>query len=227
MYLEEDALDADSMKNRRNYYRLLQVQPDAAVEVIRGSFRALMRDLKQHPDLGGSNGNAALLNQAYETLIDPKRRADYDRSLCEQSTEGSSATTRERKFPLNRSFYPFSNVSLNRVAKLHADEDAARAIRRSFARTKRNERIFYSSNGYQWVEGQMIDFSPGGILFLCAEYIPVKSVTEISSSLFKATVCVTHCRERTANGKKLHAIGGTFLKVRFDAPKGVLLSTTA
>ena len=53
------------MKNRRNYYRLLQVQPDAPREVIRASFRTLIRELKHHPDLGGSDGDAALLIAAY------------------------------------------------------------------------------------------------------------------------------------------------------------------
>ena len=40
------------MENRRNYYRILQVQPDAPVEVIKASYRALMRELRLHPDLG-------------------------------------------------------------------------------------------------------------------------------------------------------------------------------
>jgi predicted transcriptional regulator len=35
------------MKNRRNYYRILQVQPDAPVEIIRASYRTMMRELKR------------------------------------------------------------------------------------------------------------------------------------------------------------------------------------
>ena len=38
-------------KNRRNYYRLLHVQPDAPTEVIKSSYRTLMRTLKRHPAL--------------------------------------------------------------------------------------------------------------------------------------------------------------------------------
>ena len=70
------------MKNRRNYYRILQVQPDAPREVIRASYRTLMLELKQHPDLGGSTLDASILNEAYQTLKDPNRRAAYDRELC-------------------------------------------------------------------------------------------------------------------------------------------------
>src|SRR5688572_13364351 len=73
--------DPADMKNRRNYYRLLQVQQDAPFEVIRSSFRALMRDLKHHPDLGGSDWDAALINEAYETLNNPKLRNEYDRNI--------------------------------------------------------------------------------------------------------------------------------------------------
>ncbi len=52
------------MKNRRNYYRILQVQPDASPEVIRASYKTIMRELKTHPDLGGGHWNATLVNEA-------------------------------------------------------------------------------------------------------------------------------------------------------------------
>ena len=65
------------MRNRRNYYRILQVQPDAPVEIIRASYRTLMLELKRHPDLGGSNSDASVLNEAYEVLANPERRAAY------------------------------------------------------------------------------------------------------------------------------------------------------
>ena len=73
------------MENRRNYYRILQVQPGAPVEIIRASYRTLMQRLKAHPDLGGDHWNAALINEAYAVLTDPaKRRAEYDREVQAQ-----------------------------------------------------------------------------------------------------------------------------------------------
>ncbi len=36
-------------KNRRDYYRVLHVQPDAPIEVIEAGYRTLMRTLKRHP----------------------------------------------------------------------------------------------------------------------------------------------------------------------------------
>ncbi len=67
--------------NRRNYYRILQVQPEAPPEVIKASWRALMHAGRAHPDLGGDPAAAALLNEAYAVLGDSERRRDYDRSL--------------------------------------------------------------------------------------------------------------------------------------------------
>ena len=66
--------------NRRNLYRVLHVQPDAPVEVIRSSWRTLLSRLRQHPDLGGTHAQAVLVNQAWEVLGDAVRRADYDAS---------------------------------------------------------------------------------------------------------------------------------------------------
>ena len=73
-----------TLKNRRNYYRVLQVQPDAAPDVIRASYRILMQKLKIHPDLGGDDWNAAVVNEAYNVLCDRDRRAAYD---AEQRTQ--------------------------------------------------------------------------------------------------------------------------------------------
>ncbi len=72
------------MDNRRNLYRILQVQPDASLEVIRNNYRTLLQKLRIHPDLGGDSWNASQINQAYHTLRDPQKRADYDRQLLQE-----------------------------------------------------------------------------------------------------------------------------------------------
>src|SRR5690242_2559490 len=70
------------MRNRRNYYRILHVQPDAPVEIIRTSYRTMMQRLKMHPDLGGDVEIAALINEAFATLSDPAKRAAYAKQLA-------------------------------------------------------------------------------------------------------------------------------------------------
>ena len=69
------------MDNRRNFYRILRVQPDASQKVIQQSYRSLMQKLRMHPDLGGEQWDAGIVNQAYSTLRDPKKRAAYDVEL--------------------------------------------------------------------------------------------------------------------------------------------------
>lgn len=66
---------------RRNLYRILHVQPEAPLEVIRASYRTLMSTLRVHPDLGGDPEAAARINAAYAVLTDPERRRAYDVSL--------------------------------------------------------------------------------------------------------------------------------------------------
>lgn len=63
------------------HYAVLGVPHDAGERAIRSAFRTLAR--RYHPDAGeGSSADAfRRLVEAYETLIDPARRRDYDRSL--------------------------------------------------------------------------------------------------------------------------------------------------
>jgi curved DNA-binding protein CbpA len=69
------------MNNRRNYYRILHVQPDAPTQVIRASYRTLMQRMKLHPDLGGDSATASLINEAWAVLRNDEARAQYDRQF--------------------------------------------------------------------------------------------------------------------------------------------------
>lgn len=97
------------MDNQWNYYRILQVQPDAPFEVIRHNYLLILKKLRTHPDLGGSEKDTRLVNIAYETLSDPAKRARYDRELMLHANikslslgplEGQSVFTVLRKRPL-------------------------------------------------------------------------------------------------------------------------------
>lgn len=65
----------------RNYYDVLHVSRDAPLAIIRTSYRTLMQQMKNHPDLGGDTATAALINEAYAVLSNVDRRAEYDAEL--------------------------------------------------------------------------------------------------------------------------------------------------
>ena len=78
-----------TVSNRRNFYRLRQVQPDAAPEVIKGVYRALMA--MHHPDKGGDHVTASLMTNAYATLSDPRLRSLYDAQRVQRKVRDSTA----------------------------------------------------------------------------------------------------------------------------------------
>jgi len=60
-----------------DFYRILQVDPQAEPEVIQAAHRTLAR--KYHPDIpGGSESRMVAINQAWDVLSNPKARSAYD-----------------------------------------------------------------------------------------------------------------------------------------------------
>ena len=82
-----------------SYYELLQVTPTADLEIITAAYRALIR--RHHPDRNPSptaDATTKRLNEAWEILSDPVKRAEYDREL----TAGSSSRPAPPPRPPNR-----------------------------------------------------------------------------------------------------------------------------
>jgi curved DNA-binding protein len=62
----------------QDYYALLGVTPDATLQEIKRAYRRLAR--LHHPDLNKEalDDHIKRLNEAYEVLRDPRKRADFD-----------------------------------------------------------------------------------------------------------------------------------------------------
>ena len=59
-----------------DHYQTLGVSRDADANEIKKAFRKLA--MKHHPDKGGDEQQFKNIQQAYETLSDPQKRAEYD-----------------------------------------------------------------------------------------------------------------------------------------------------
>jgi curved DNA-binding protein len=59
-----------------DYYKVLGVQPSASQEEIKKAYRSLA--MKHHPDRGGDPKKFQEIQEAYATLSDDQKRAEYD-----------------------------------------------------------------------------------------------------------------------------------------------------
>jgi curved DNA-binding protein CbpA len=76
---------------QKNYYKILQIDPSAEPEVISAAYKRL--SLKYHPDTNRSadaNLRMQEINEAYQVIQDPARRAGYDRYLTSSQTASSA-----------------------------------------------------------------------------------------------------------------------------------------
>ncbi len=78
-----------------DFYRVLQVDPEAEPETIRSAYRTLAR--LHHPDRpGGSHARMVVVNRAWSVLGDERRRRAYDRSRRVLSSRPGAATSTPR-----------------------------------------------------------------------------------------------------------------------------------
>jgi len=59
-----------------DYYSVLGVSKTATQDEIKRAYRNLV--MENHPDKGGDHTKFSMINEAYETLKDPAKRAEYD-----------------------------------------------------------------------------------------------------------------------------------------------------
>ncbi len=83
----------------KDYYKILEVTPDASQDVIKAAYKALVKKL--HPDNGGDaeyyRVNIADINEAYDVLSDAEKKAAYDESYKKGGFSESSYTQNTEK----------------------------------------------------------------------------------------------------------------------------------
>lgn len=62
-----------------NYYEILGVNENSSQDEIKKAYKKLA--MQHHPDRGGNNKKFQEISQAYDTLSDPQKRAQYDAQL--------------------------------------------------------------------------------------------------------------------------------------------------
>lgn len=246
---------AMSRVNRRNYYRILQVQPDAHEAVIRTAYRTLMQKLRLHPDLGGDGATATLINEAYAVLSDPARRAEYDARLGPRPARAAPhaapqqmpvAATAPRtsatghvddpetcpfcaaRVPPATAKSPASRCSC--CASPLSPPPAARrlsATRRAFERQAVAAPVEYFLRGTTApTPAALRDFSPAGAQLTTADALPANTILALKTPLFDALARVVRCEPATDTpGQWLLRL--EFLTLALTAPAGSLVSTRA
>lgn len=71
----------------RDWYAVLEVNPQASAEVIAAAYRELAKH--HHPDRGGDPARMVELNQARDVLADARLRREYDRARAVRSSPPS------------------------------------------------------------------------------------------------------------------------------------------
>jgi len=229
------------MKNRRNYYRVLQVQPDAPLEVIRASYKALMRDLKQHPDLGGDLWNAQVLNEAYATLSDRQKRQTYDKKLYERYTRQPFRDPVTNAPPLITMFCSFCKRPMAREAKplescptcksplrSQNSTDLENECRRTLPRIKKSAKFnFYTTWPQKGMDAELVDISKHGLRFYTNEIIAPGKLIKISSGYLRGVAKIKNTHRVHKKGSALYSVGAEFVSVTFGESRGGFYSSTA
>lgn len=90
MFREGGYRHEENSENKLSYYNTLGVPIAASQEEIQKSFRELSK--QYHPDVGGDLTRYQEISEAYTTLKDPEKRAQYDASINAKIRDSSVHT---------------------------------------------------------------------------------------------------------------------------------------
>ena len=225
------------MENRRNYYRILQVQPDAPFEVIKASYRTMMQRLKMHPDLGGDHWDASLINEAYAMLSNSERRREYDHEQASLFQRGDQPPETVTDYPnvqmqsclFCKHINKYVQQPLEQCDNCYSPLIAVRPDNDDHQQQRRYSRIARggSINVYsEWpqhpVQARLVDLSPCGLRLTTQGEYHAGQMLKIETQGLTAVVKVCN-----AQGNQNVVLGLEILAAQFDLPGGTFIKTTA
>lgn len=240
------------MDTKTDYYRVLHVQRDAPVEIIKASYRTLMQKLRMHPDLGGDRHRAALLNEAYAILTDTRQRAIYDAMVASRMAgdEVVRRPTAQPRGPQERRSAPTPETRSCPFCRLESyasepemDDVCARCEsplfpaerlrlegldRRAVERLTRQHPALLYTHWRQCGAYDAIatDVSLQGVQILSPRSIGNDQTVKIDSELCSAVGTVVRCRRSRAAARAVWSLGVAFITVRFARLRGGFVCAT-
>jgi len=233
------------MKNRRNHYRVLHVQPDAPKEIICSSYRTMMQRMRMHPDLGGDDRNAAIINEAYATLANSRSRVAYDKTRLYLERGGSTSTvtggTAARPSSKHSDHCTFCGTRHeygkndqigsfcgNCQSPLFLAEQslAEKRDRRTIARVSNKQSLIFCTHWPQSepCAGQADDISLNGMKFHSNTSLQEGQIIKIESQVLRSVARVTHCQQQRNGYWKT---GVQFVSLCFIQSRGSFISGRA
>ena len=228
------------MKNRHDYYQILHVQPDAPREIIRSSYRTMMQRMRMHPDLGGDDKKAAILNEAYATLTDPGNRSAYDKSR--QTTEGHNVSRAAANTAVHRESIPLQQCAFCGANSENGMEDPScgrcqsplfmaeqsrveGCDRRSITRVAKDHPLIYCTHWPQNepYSGRADDVSLSGMKFSSNMSLELGQIIKIDSQILRAVARVTRSQQQ----RVAWDVGVQFISLSFAQSRGSFIAHRA
>lgn len=241
------------MNNRRNYYRILHVQPDAPLEIIKASYRTLMHKLRQHPDLGGDTDQAAVLNDAYAVLSDLEKRKKYDANYTypaiNELREGNiaasgvlekdSVTQTPKRRETANSSCPFCQSPIHfeiypdvRCSQCDSPLNPVTTLefekfgQRQITRIMANSEItFFTRWPQSGLRGQVQDLSPSGMRFITNTPLSINSIIKIKGNHLDSVAQIVNYNKLKKALSPFYSIGIKFLTLEFHQKTGTFVSS--
>ncbi|MGK0231866.1 MAG: curved DNA-binding protein CbpA [Gammaproteobacteria bacterium] len=231
------------MKNKPNYYQVLHVQSDAPREIIRSSYRTMMQHMRMHPDLGGDDHNAAIINEAYATLTEPLDRAAYDKTRFKKEPRRNEVKPAPRNIqratpaPLLCHFCKtVQELSVNLPVEASCNNchspltlagqfQYGDGSRRTIERIPTNHVIVFCTYWPQSepCSGRTDDISLNGMKFNSTAPLHLGQIIKIDSQILRAVGKVT--RSQAKNGE--WEVGVQFVSLFFEQAKGSFVTAQA